>query len=261
MSAVPASIARGDGATTLLFLHGVGGGKGAWSEQLDWFAARGYRAVAWDMPGYGESAMVSPYSIASLAESLVRLIDSLGATRTVVVGHSMGGMVAQEAIGIAPKRVAGLILSGTSPAFGKAEGDWQRDFLAARLAPLDAGRTMAEVATKLVPTMLGEGADPKGVAAALALMGAVPASTYRAALTALMGFDRREWLARVAVPTLVLAGERDTNAPPSVMRRMAEKISGSEYVELAGLGHLANMEDPVAFNVAVLAYLAKHFPS
>ncbi|MEO7402944.1 MAG: alpha/beta hydrolase [Burkholderiales bacterium] len=261
MTEVPALVTRGSGATTLVFLHGVGGGKGAWSEQLDWFAAWGYRAVAWDMPGYGESAMASPYTIANLAESLVRLIDSLGVTRTVVVGHSMGGMVAQEAIGIAPERVVGLVLSGTSPAFGKAEGDWQRDFLAARLAPLDAGRTMAEVAAKLVPTMLGEGADPKGVAAALALMSAVPASTYRAALTALMGFDRREWLARLAVPTLVLAGERDANAPPSVMRRMAEKIRGAEYVELAGLGHLANMEHPASFNAAVLAYLAKHFPT
>jgi pimeloyl-ACP methyl ester carboxylesterase len=92
-------------------------------------------------------------------------------------------------------------------------------------------------------------------------MAAVPPATYRAAMRVLVGFDRRAWLPAITVPTLVLAGEQDGNAPPAVMQRMAEKIAGARYVELPGAGHLANMEQPDAFNDALRHFLSKHFPT
>lgn len=258
---VPHHIERGNGECALVFLHGIGGGAAAFNAQLEAFAALGYRAIAWDMPGYGPSPLIEPYTMAGAADALAALITELGSTATVIVGHSLGGMVAQEFVGAHPGSCQGLVLSGTSPAFGKADGNWQQEFLAARLKPLDEGRTMAEVAAKLVPTMLGESVAPGCADQARALMAAVPAATYRAAMHALVGFDRRAWLAGIAVPTLVLAGERDGNAPPAVMRRMAEKIAGAQYVELPGAGHLANMEQPAAFNRALRAFLAQHFPT
>jgi pimeloyl-ACP methyl ester carboxylesterase len=256
---VPAYLEQGSGDVAVVMLHGVGGGKEAWPRQLEFLAARGCRVVAWDMPGYGASAAIEPYTMAGLADALQALLDRLGARTNVVLGHSMGGMVAQEAYARSSARIHGLILSGTSPAFGKPDGEWQQQFLAARLAPLDAGRTMADVAEKLVPTMIGEAPDAAGLALARALMAAVPISTYRAALHALMGFDRREALGRVTVPTLVLAGERDTTAPPAVMRKMAEKIPGAQYRELPGAGHLANLEQPDAFNAVLDVFLITHF--
>ena len=257
---VPAHLSRGDGAPTIVFLHGIGGGKAAFAHQLDSFAARGYRACAWDMPGYGESALIDPSTMTTAAQALVRLLDALRVDRAVIVGHSLGGMVAQALVANFPARVAALVLSGTSPAFGKPDGTWQRDFLASRLAAIDAGRPMSEIAESLVPAMLGDDPDPNGRAEALRLMSAVPPPTYRSALHALVAFDRRADLARIACPTLVLAGERDANAPPAVMRRMAEKISQAEYVEMPGVGHLANMERPAVFDDAVGAFLEKHFP-
>jgi pimeloyl-ACP methyl ester carboxylesterase len=74
-----------------------------------------------------------------------------------------------------------------------------------------------------------------------------------------MGFDRRETLAGIAVPTLAIAGERDLAAPASVMERMAARIPGADYVVLPRAGHLANLEQPAAFNAAVLAFLARRF--
>jgi pimeloyl-ACP methyl ester carboxylesterase len=257
--AIPAYLARGDGDTAVFLLHGIGGGKAYWARQLESFAAAGYRAVAWDMPGYGESPAVEPYTFAALASALERLIDRVAAKRTVVLGHSMGGMVALEAYAQFPHKIAGLVLSGTSPAFGKPDGAWQQEFLRKRLAPLDAGKTMAELAPGLVRDMVAKDAGEAAVAAAVRVMSAVPVSTYRAALHALVTFDRRALLAAIAVPTLALAGEVDPNAPPSVMQKMAEKIFGAEYEVLPQFGHLASIEQPTRFDEAVLRFLKRRF--
>lgn len=256
---VPAYLERGTGSTALVFLHGIGGGQGAWPHQIDHFATRGYRTVAWDMPGYGDSATIAPYTMGGAADALARLVDRLGAKRNIIVGHSLGGMVAQEFAGAHPARCHGLVLFATSPAFGKSDGDWQRDFVAARLKPLDAGQSMATVAAALVPAMLGEHPAPDARSRAESLMARVPPATYRSALQALCGFDRREWLARIAVPTLVLAGERDPNAPAAVMRKMSERIPHARYVEIAGAGHLANLERAGEFNAILENFLAEFF--
>ena len=134
-------------------LHGIGGGHLAFAPQVETFASLGYRAVAWDMPGYGHSAPIEPYTFKGLAQSCITLIEALlGAdgerhrAACILLGHSMGGMVAQEVVARRPELVNRLILCGTSPSFGKPDGDWQRDFIAQRTAPLDAGQTMADLA-------------------------------------------------------------------------------------------------------------------
>ena len=89
-------------------------------------------------------------------------------------------------------------------------------------------------------------------------MGLVPAATYRRAVECLVSFDRRANLPAIRVPTLLVAGEFDRNAPPEVMRKMADKIAGAEFTQLAGMGHLMNLEAPEAFDAAVLDFLAQH---
>ncbi len=168
----------------------------------------------------------------------------------------MGGMVAQEVVARRPELVSRLVLCGTSPAFGKPDGDWQRAFVAERTAPLQSGKTMAELAEVLVPQMIGPGALPEGVRLARHCMGLVNPSTYRRALEALVTFDRRANLPHIHVPTLLLAGEHDRNAPPPVMRKMAQAIAGSTFLEMPGVGHLQNLEAPEAFDAAVLNFLA-----
>ncbi|MBC7604448.1 MAG: alpha/beta fold hydrolase, partial [Ramlibacter sp.] len=230
------------GGPTVLMLHGIGGGHLAFAPQVETLASSGYRAVAWDMPGYGHSAPIEPYNFKGLAQSCIALIEALQCGDVTLIGHSMGGMVAQEVMVRRPELVNKLVLSGTSPAFGKSDGNWQREFIAQRTAPLDAGKSMLELAETLIPQMIGPGALPEGVHLATHCMGMVPASTYRRALEALVTFDRRAELARIAVPTLVLAGEFDKVAPPAVMKKMADAIAGSTYIELKGAGHLANLE-------------------
>jgi len=252
----PAHVEQGQGAETLVFLHGLGGGHAAWDDQLPYFAALGYRAVAWDQPGYGDSPPVEPYDLEHVSGSLLALLGRLGDAKVILVGHSMGGFIAQDAYARDPARFKALVLSFTSPAFGGPGGDFQRQFIASRIAPLERGESMADIASRLMPTMRGGRSRPGGLERAERIMAGVPPQTYRKAVTLLASFDRRAMLPDIAVPTLVLAGADDRTAPPSVMARMAAKIPRSEYVVLEGCGHLGPMDQPDEFNHAVAKFLA-----
>ncbi|MEO7760775.1 MAG: alpha/beta fold hydrolase [Casimicrobiaceae bacterium] len=254
---VPAWIERGKQTTRppIVMLHGIGGGKMQWAAQVELLTDAGWRAIAWDMPGYGESAMPgAEYTFSALAAGLRRLLDALAIERAIVVGHSMGGMVALEAYAQFPERFAGLVLACTSAAFGGTSGEFQRRFVADRLAPLDAGLGMPGMAAQQVPRMMARDAPTSAREAAISIMGAVPEPTYRTALRALATFDRRDVLGLIDVPTLVLAAADDVQAPPEVMEKMASRIVGAEFEVLTGCGHLANIEQPAAFAAAVAGF-------
>jgi len=258
---IPRFTTLGSGPTVLM-LHGIGGGHVAFAPQVETLAAAGYRAVAWDMPGYGHSAPIEPYTFKGLAQSCIDLIDALQCAHVVLLGHSMGGMVAQEVVARRPDRVSRLVLCGTSAAFGKrtdgrSADAWAQQFIAQRTAPLDAGQSMAEVAQRLVPQMVGPGSLPEGLRLAEHCMAGVPAATYRRALDCLVTFDRQAALSAIGVPTLLIGGEFDRVAAPAVMKQMAEAIPDARYAELKGIGHLMNLEAPDDFDALLLDFLAQ----
>jgi 3-oxoadipate enol-lactonase len=257
LTALPTFTALGAGPTVLM-LHGVDGGHLAFAPQVETLASSGFRAVAWNMPGYGRSAPIEPYTFKGLAASCIALIEGLRCGEATLVGHGMGGMVAQEVVARRPELVSKLVLCGTAPSFRETEADWQRDYIDSRMAPLDAGQGMAQLAQMLVPQWIGPGALPEGVQLAQHCMAQVNPSTYRRALQALPTFDRRADLPRIHVPTLLLAGEHDRSTPPAVMQAMARQIRGSTYLEMRGIGHLQNLEAPDEFDAAVLNFL--HLP-
>jgi pimeloyl-ACP methyl ester carboxylesterase len=238
--------------TPLVFLHGVGGGHHAWEHQVPYFGGLGYPSHAWDQPGYGHSATVEPYDLEHISASLARLIESLGGEPVVLVGHSMGGLIAQETYVRHPQLIKAMALCFTSPAFAGGSSEFTKQFLAARIGPLDEGKSMAEIAAKLIPTM---GSNSK---LAEQIMAGVPPDTYRKAVRLLTTFDRRKELADIKVPTLLVAGSEDKTAPPAVMEKMWQKIPGSEYVLIEDCGHLGPMDRPEEFNAALLAFLRQH---
>ncbi len=241
----------------LVFLHGIGGAARAWRRQLDFFGDR-FRAMAWDMPGYGGSAPLATVSIATFADALQNFLREVGATKPILVGHSIGGMIVQQWLTKHPDIAAAVVLAQTSPAFGKPDGDWQKEFIGARLGPLDRGETMVSLAPTLVSELVGEYPDSSGMEIARDCMAAVPEASYRASMLALLGFDQRNALKNITVPTLVLSGSRDKNAPAPMMAKMATYIPSATYVELEGVGHLANLERPVAFNAVLDSFLKAH---
>jgi 3-oxoadipate enol-lactonase len=207
------------------------------------------------MPGYGPSRPLAALSFEGLAGAVERLLDRAGIERVHLVGHSIGGMVAQIFAASRGERLASLTLSATSPVFGSRDGTFQREFLHKRLKPLDEGLTPADFAADLVAELVGPAPDPDGVRRAVESMAKVRPESYRAALLLVATFDARALLPGITAPTLLLAGSHDTNAPPAMMERMAAKIPHGRFALCEGAGHLANLERPQAFNLAVATFL------
>ena len=247
--------AAGDSSLpSLVFLHGIGGAGRAWRGQIEFFSGN-FRAVAWDMPGYGASAPLANVSIATLADALQDFLQGIGANAPTLIGHSIGGMILQQWLIQYPAAARAVVLAQTSPAFGKADGGWQKSFIEARLGPLNRGETMASLAPALVKDLVGDHPDAAGMKVAQSCMASVPEASYRASMLALLGFDQRHALGDIKVPTLVLSGSKDKNAPAPMMAKMAGYIPSANYVELDGAGHLVNLERPAAFNAALDQFL------
>lgn len=258
---IPDHSVTGQGDTTVFLLHGAFGAKEYWYNQIGALVAAGYRVVAWDAPGYGFSPLPVDFSVESLAQACARLIDYAGTTTNVLLGHSMGGMIAQRAFDYHRDKVHALVLSATSAAFGKSEGEWQQRFVADRVAPLDAGLTIPEYAPKMLRTMMAPGASGADVERVIAVVSQMRAETFRAAIEAITRFDGRDIIPHMQIPVLLLAGEHDLSAaPPVVMQRLSERIPGSEYRCLDGVGHFAWAEDPAPFNATVIDFLDRRLP-
>ena len=232
--------------TPAIALHGIGGSAGLW-------AAVPMPLTAWDQPGYGGTPLPERLDFAGLADALVGFLDACGIARADLVGHSMGGMIALEAALRHPARVRRLALVATTPAFGGRDPSFAEAFLRDRLAPLDAGGTMADSAAGLVRGLFGPDATPAMQAAARQAMAQVPEATYRATLRCLTSFDRRDALPRVTQPTLCIAGAQDATAPERTMRRMAEAIPAARMLVLP-TGHMPQLEAPQALADALRAF-------
>ena len=240
--------------TPIVFLHGIGGSARSFLPQLDHFSTA-WRAIAWDMPGYGGSTPLEIVSIDTLTAALAGFLQELGLERPILVGHSIGGMLVQRLLSLQPHAARAVVLAQTSAAFGSRDPAWAQDFIRTRLAPLDAGQSMADLAAGMVADLAGDSPDPDGMALARDCFARTPDITYRDTVMALPGFDMRDALPRIAVPTLVLSGTRDQNAPAPAMERMAARIPGAQYVALDGAGHLAHLEQPATFDAAVQSFL------
>jgi 3-oxoadipate enol-lactonase len=239
----------------VVFLHGIGGAGASWTPQIASFTAAGYTPFAHDLPGYGARPPVEAMSFEALAEDVEFAISQHGFDRPALVGHSMGGMIVQTMLRRHPEGYRAAVLSCTSPAFGNPAGDFQKKFVADRLAPLDAGQSMAQIAPGAADAIMGPNPDPAGRALFIQQYAAVPEATYRAAVQCLVTFDERANLPAIKCPVLCLAGEHDPNAPPTVLERMAAKIPGARYLCLPGIGHMPSLEAPRAFDAAVLTFL------
>ena len=104
----------------LTLLHGISSGAASWHKQM---ALPGYRVLAWDMPGYGESPMLAatPADAGDYADALARMLDRAGVEQTILVGHSLGALVAAAFAAKYPQRVLYLVLADVAQGYGQAE--------------------------------------------------------------------------------------------------------------------------------------------
>jgi pimeloyl-ACP methyl ester carboxylesterase len=257
MAVLPTFTTLGAGPTVLM-LHDADGGHLTFAPQVETLASAGYRAVAWDMPGYGNSAPIEPYTFKGLAQSCLALIDALQGGPVVLVGHGMGAMVALEAAVRRPSSVRRMVLCAGGPALdGQAVDDWVVPRQRA-LQALDAGGGMEQLAQTLVPQFIGTGALPEGVRLASHALSQVYPGAYRRALEALPTFDRGAAALRLLnLPTLLVGGGNDRCTPPEALQALAQVLPDAEHLSLPHVGHWPQLEDPEGFDGALLEFLVR----
>jgi pimeloyl-ACP methyl ester carboxylesterase len=243
----------GTGPAVVLIHAGVAD-RTMWSQLLERLADAGYRAVAVDLPGFGE-ARVTPGEQAPWADVL-RTMDELSIERAALVGNSFGGAVALRAAVVAPDRVSALaLISAPSPALEPSpelEAAWEAEETALQHGDIDAA-VEAVVDAWTLPDASQELRDR--VAAmqrrAFALQAEAPPATEAPDPVE----QRPEALARLNVPTLVAAGELDKRDFRQGAEAMARTLPHAHHAVIEGAGHLAPLETPEAFSELVLAFL------
>lgn len=245
----------GNGPAVVL-LHGFPLNRRMWQPQLTALAGAGYRVIAPDLRGFGESAPGDgPWTMERFADDVVALLDRLGILRAAVVGMSMGGYVLLNLLERHPSRVAAAGFLFTRAGADDAAGKERRSQLAAEV---EAGRP--QVVTTLFAELLFAPRTPQQRPA---LVAEVAAMMQSASLPGLAGGlrairDRKDYtpfLGRFVRPALVLGAEHDRAVPAEAGRQLAAALPAATFHLIADAGHLANLERAEAVNARLLAFL------
>lgn len=253
-----AYVERGEGPP-VVFLHGIGGNKDNWGGQLEHFSLRGYRCVAWDARGYGESDdYEGPFAFGDIRADLLRLLVHLGTESAHFVGLSMGGRILMDFAIECPERVRSATICGAFPSFDRGLDAARRsEYLELRQRPLLEGRTFAELAPELLKSLLSPGAGPQAKQQVGESIRALRRDSYLKALRAAAEFDRSEDLGRIQAPTLLVYAELDRVVAPALGAQVAACIPDVRLEVLPACGHLMNIEQPQAFDRLVQAFLGR----
>jgi pimeloyl-ACP methyl ester carboxylesterase len=242
----------GSGKDVVLLLHAFPLHAGMWSRQVAALSPK-FRVIAPDYPGLGKSTPRSePSTMEALAEQVLGVLGSLQIDRAVVVGLSMGGYLAFEIYRRRPGLFRGLALCDTKPGADTTEGAAGREVFARNA--LEKG--LHWVADEMTPKLLRPKPDPAAVKEVRALIGqGTPAGVAAAQRGMAKRPDSMPTLATITCPTLIVVGAEDTLTPPAEAEKMAAAVKGAKLVQIAGAGHLPNVEQPALFDQALLDFI------
>lgn len=244
------------GEAAFLLIHGHPFDRSMWGPQRRAAEEAGWRTIVPDLRGYGGSQVTPPIvTLETFARDLATLLLALGIGRVVVGGLSMGGQIAMEFCRLFPERVAGLLLAATFAQAETAEGKVQRYRIADRLET----EGMAAYADEALPKMLAPETlqdRPELARMVLQMMQSAPPAGAAAALRGRAERpDYSEVMARLQVPALIVAGNRDAFTSRSDAEHMHRLIRGSRLLWMEGIGHMPNLEAEEAFNDAMVGLL------
>ena len=237
------------GKGSLLFIHGAAMDHSVWSLAAEHFSGRGLNAIAVDLPGHGNSQGPLLPGIEAMSDWLMALLDSLGIAQAVLVGHSMGSLVALDGAARYPDRVQKIVLVGTT-------------------APMPVSNAILSAARENDPGafhMLTQWGYSKRY-----LYGANPSAGVFMNINTLQVFERSgpgvlyndmgacndykaglERASEVACPALMIVGEDDRLTPPEGTGPLREALPIAEVVELPATGHTIMAEAPAALLAAL----------
>jgi 3-oxoadipate enol-lactonase len=240
-------------APPVVFANSLGTELRIWNAAIDRLGPR-VRTLRYDMRGHGLSSLGrGTPSMADLATDLAALMDALGLRQAVLVGLSIGGMVAQALAAARPDLARALVLCDTAPRIGDVPL-WQ-----ARIAAVRAGG-MAALAdatiTRWFPPAV-QARDPLLVEGLRTMLLRTSPEGYAVLCAALRDADLTSATAALRLPTLCLCGSEDVATTPAMMQEMAALIPGARYAEIAGSGHLPPVDAPEATLAVIEAFLVE----
>ncbi len=237
--------------TPLVLVHGFMGGSRQWQQQLKALGAD-RDIIALDLPGFGENAhLTAPDSISDFAQWALDALAGRGITRFHLLGHSMGGMIAQQMIAIAPGQVDRLILYSTG-ASGILPGRFESIATSKQRAHSDGP---ARTARRIAATWFLHGETAGGFASCAGIAEKTSLQAILAGLDAMQGWSGVAHLPQIAAPTLVIWGDHDRTYPWRQIEPLWRAIPETNLAVLPGCAHAVHLEKPGLFNAILADFL------
>lgn len=235
----------------LVLVHGFLGGTGYWRMQQS-ALHRMFDLIAVDLPGFGGSAdLPAPDSLSGYAATVFDLMDILDIPRFSLLGFSLGGMIAQQAVLDRPERISKLVLYGSS-----STGELPHRFESwSESAERMKSEGVEATADRTVATWFVDGqADPYHSLCREACRGANE-EACQTVMLAIQNWSAKDRLAEMKLPTLVIVGDQDRSTRVSDSLPLWDGIPGAQFCVLPGCAHGAHMEKPELFNAIVADFL------
>lgn len=236
--------------TPVVFVHGLMGGSAQWEGQCA--ALVKHPVVTLDLPGFGAHAHLTPlHSIADLANWALKELDTRAIERFHLIGHSMGGMVAQEMAASAPARIDRLVLYGTGPT-GVLPGRFETIATSKERARHDGAMTTAR---RIAATWFLNTDKAAAYPACAAIAERAGLDAILAGLDAMNTWSGIAHLPHIKIPTLVLWGDNDRTYPWSQTEQLWREIEGASLAVIPSCAHAVHLEKPALFNAVLAEFL------
>lgn len=246
-----AEISGPEGGAPLVLVHALGSSLAIWDDLLP-LLPPGLRLLRLDLRGHGQSdAPPGPYAMGALIRDTERLMDHFALKEAVILGLSIGGLIAQ---GLAVKRldlIRALILSNTAAKIGRPE-QWQ-----ARIDSVRSGGLQAIHDATMERWLGRRWRDSPALPRLSALFLATRPDGWMGCAAAIAGSDFYETTATLTLPTLAIAGANDGSTPPDLVRETAALIRGHRFALIRGAGHIPMVEKPAEYAALVTQFLAE----
>ena len=259
LSSPAIAIDRAGEGELLVLMHGIGGNRTNWTEQVEVFSKH-FHTVSWDARGYGKSDDYDgPLDFGAFAKDLRGLLDHFGVEKAHLCGLSMGGRIAQDFYLHFPERVKTLTLVATFAGFRNFSSEERQRFINLRKRPLvEEGKEPKDIAPVVAKTLIGPSASEAKFQRLVSSMEMLHKESYIKTIEASTMYDKALELETVSVPTCLVFGEHDSLTTPATGKTMADRIKDSEFHIVPRSGHLINIEEPEIFNRIVLDFLQRN---
>lgn len=258
---------RPGGGQTVVMLHGIGSDATSFDRLLPFLPAD-WNIIAWNAPGYGRSRALDGAApdATDYAERLEQFREALGIGSLILIGHSLGTLMAAAYAGRHPDRVQALVLMACAQGYGIDRGQALPAKAADRLAAL-ARLGPQDFAEQRAPRLMAQpDAQPQVLADAIAAMGRIDPAGYGQAVHALSRGDLAAAAGQLAVASLVLVGGEDVITPPDQSRTTHAALSARapdlahDWVEIAHAGHIVHQQRPDAVADVLCGFVARLQP-